>query len=157
MFGEPNYRIGKKNPSFLALSSCLGADVRYFLMESGNTESGVYALMNVEKGGKFVSFEKYTATENGVNITVESDGITEYNIPTFLFDGEFYTNTTLVGNTLRVYYRGFVAEYSTPDARIFDTGLTYRNRNGVYRLYKARAKNRLTLNIRIYEGSVSDI
>lgn len=154
---DPNYRIGKKNSSPLALSSCLGTDVRYFLTDSGSTDTAAFANMNVEKGGKFISTEKYAIDENGIEITVEADGLVEYNLPTFLFDGEMYTNTTLVGTTLRVYYRGFVAEYSTKDAKIFDTGTTYRNRNGVYRLYKVRAKNCVRLSIKIYEGSVRDI
>ena len=127
------------------------------MTDSGNTDASAFANMNVEKGGKFIATEKYVMAENGVDVTVEADGLVEYSLPTFLFDGEIYTNTTLVGTTLRVYYRGFVAEYSAKNAKIFDTGATYRNRNGVYRLYKVRAKNCVRLSIKIYEGTPRDI
>lgn len=154
---SPQYKIGDPNPSPLALTSNLGDNVRYALAEEGNVNAAIYAYMNIERDGKVVAVERYMVDEDGVNVITDTEGETEYNIPAFLFDGERYTNTTLVENTLRVYYRGYVAEYSSPDAEILDTGLTYRNRNGVYRLYKARSTQRVSLHIRIYEGTTEEI
>jgi hypothetical protein len=153
----PHYTVNENNDTPLALSSVTLEDAVYSVAEIGNVNSAIYAYMNVECGGKIVAAEKYTVDEDGVNVIVDTDGETEYNIPAFMFDGEMHTNTTLVENTLRVYYRGFVAEYYSPDAEIFDTGMTYRNRNGVYRLYKARSKERVTLHIRVVKGSPIDI
>ncbi len=154
---EPHYEIGEKNDTPLALSSMTEEGVEYSVAEIGNVNSAIYAYMNVEKDGKIIAAEKYTVDEGGVNVIVDTEGDTEYNIPAYMFDGEIYTNTTLVENTLSVYYRGYVVRFSSPDAEILDTGRTYRNRNGVYRLYKAHSTQRVSLHIEILAGSALDI
>ncbi len=153
---NPMYSIGEKNESALALCSVKDKDAALSVAETGNVNSAIYAYINIEKDGKNLSAEKYTVDEDGVNVIVDTEGETEYNIPAFMFDGEIYTNTTLVGKTLRVYYKGWAAEYSSPNAEILDTGRTYRNRNGVYRLYCARSKERVSLKIKVYRASPLD-
>ncbi len=154
---EPHYEIGEKNDTPLALSSTTQEGISYSVAEVGNVNSAIYAYMNVERDGKIIAAEKYTAAEDGINVIVDTEGDTEYNIPAYMFDGEIYTNTTLVENTLSVYYRGYVVKFSSPDAEIFDTGRTYRNRNGVYRLYKAHSTQRVSLHIEILKGSAIEI
>ncbi|MBR2467183.1 MAG: hypothetical protein IKB38_09695 [Clostridia bacterium] len=154
---EPHYEIGEKNDTPLALSSTTQEGISYSVAEVGNVNSAIYAYMNVERDGKIIAAEKYTAAEDGINVIIDTEGDTEYNIPAYMFDGEIYTNTTLVENTLSVYYRGYVVKFSSPDAEIFDTGRTYRNRNGVYRLYKAHSTQRVSLHIEILKGSAIEI
>lgn len=154
---EPHYEIGENNDTPLALSSALLEGISYSVAEIGNVNSAIYAYMNVERDGKIIAAEKYTVDEDGVNVIVDTEGNTEYNIPAFMYDGEIYTNTTLVKNTLSVYYRGHVVRFSSPDAEIFDTGRTYRNRNGVYRLYKAHSTQRVSLHIEILAGSALEV
>ena len=154
---KPVYKISENNDTPLALSSSRDVGAAYSVAEIGNVNSAIYAYMNVCLDGKIIADEKYTVDEDGVNVIVDTEGETEYSIPAFMFDGSVYTNTTLVKNTLRVYYGGFVAEYSTPDAEILDTGRTYRNRNGVYRLYVARSTQRVSLHVRVYPGLPTDV
>lgn len=154
---SPCYKTEKKNASPMALTSMADEDVEYCLAEVKNVNSAIYSCMNVLKDGKAVSSEKYTVDESGVKIIIDSEGDAEYNIPAFMFDGRIYTNTTLAEHALRVYYKGYIVEYYCNDAQIFDTGATYQNRNGVYRLYKVHSKHRLSLQIRIFAGSPLDI
>ncbi len=154
---NPKYEIGEKNDTPLALSSQTSEKVIYSVAETGNINSAIYAYMNVELDGKNVAAEKYTVDADGVSVIVDTEGAAEYNIPAFMFDGDIYTNTTLVGKTLKVYYKGYAVEYFSPDAEILDTGRTYRNRNGVYRLYKARSKERVSLKIRVYPASPTEM
>ncbi len=154
---DPDYEIGKKNDTPLALSSQRTENSLYEAAEVGNINSSIYAYMNVISGGKIIAAEKYTVDSDGVNVIIDTEETVEYNIPAFMFDGEIYTNTTLVGRTLKVYYKGYAVEYSSPDAEIFDTGRTYRNRNGVYRLYQARSKERVCLKIRVYSAKPTDM
>ncbi len=153
---SPHYEIGVKNDTPLALSSQKDNGVSYSPAEVGNINSAIYAYMNVEKNGRIIAAEKYTVDESGINVIVDTEAETEYNIPAFMFDGQIYTNTTLVGKTLKVYYKGFVVEYSSPDSEIVDTGRTYRNRNGVYRLYKAHSRQRVSLKIKVYAASPTE-
>lgn len=154
---QPRYATEKKNVSAMAFTSLAEDGVLYRVAEVKNVNSAIYSYINAEKDGKIISSEKYTVDGGGVKIIIDSEGDAEYNIPAFMYDGRTYTNTTLAEHALRVYYNGFVVEYYCNDSEIFDTGASYRNRNGVYRLYKVKFKHRIVLQIRIFDGSPLDI
>ena len=87
-------------------------------------------------------------TDAGVEMEVAQDGEIAFALPAFAFDGESETRVTSGRDWLQVAYRGWVCRYET-DGFIVDAGRTYGNRNGHYRLFEARGRDRLAVRAKI--------
>ena len=99
-----------------------------------------------------------TAIEGGVRIRNETQywvdaadilsGGLALTLPAFDFDGEGATEIACDGRALSVSYKGWTCRYST-DGEIVDTGGSACNRNGRYRVFEARGKDSLKVQISI--------
>ena len=92
--------------------------------------------------------EKYTVSENGVEIKISGNGEIAYSLPAFSFDGENSTEITLSGNSLCVDYEGYRCSYTASEA-IIETMVTANNRNGYYKLFYTHGTDNITINIKI--------
>jgi membrane peptidoglycan carboxypeptidase len=92
--------------------------------------------------------EKYTVSENGVEIEISGNGEIAYSLPAFSFDGEISTQITLSGNLLSIVYNGYKCTY-TSSAEITKTNLMANNRNGYYKIFYTQACNKLSVEIKI--------
>ena len=82
----------------------------------------------------------------GVASTLTGDGALALTLPAFAFDGREETQIEATEKTLTVIYRGWKCVYET-DGTIVDTGRSACNRNGRYRRFEARGRNRLNVRI----------
>ena len=78
--------------------------------------------------------------------TLTGDGALALTLPAFAFDGREETQVVATEKTLTVASRGWKCVYET-DGTIVDTGRSACNRNGRYRRFEARGRNRLTVRI----------
>lgn len=88
--------------------------------------------------------------DDAVDMVVEQSGEIAFAIPAFAFDGETHPRIDCDGKTLAVSYRGWTCRYGT-DGTLADTGEIFGNRNGRYRLFEARARDRLRVHVTIKE------
>ena len=86
--------------------------------------------------------------DDGIDMVVEQPGEIAFALPAFEFDGETHPRIDCGGKVLTVSYRGWTCRYET-DGALADTGEIFGNRNGHYRLFEARAKDRLRVHVTI--------
>ncbi len=124
---------------------------KYELIELSSSEKEAFARFEVtlESGDKLDSH--YTVSEDGVKIKLSGDGDIAYMLPAFDFDGEEHSEITCGENCLEIRYQDWVCRY-TADGKIIDTGSVGCNRNGYFRAFYARAKDRLTVNVDIFRA-----
>jgi len=92
-------------------------------------------------------------TDAGVEMTVEAKGEISFALPAFAFDGTDETRIMSDRKELAIAYRGWVCRYET-DGFVVDTGRVYGNRNGHYRLFEARGRDRLVVRAKIAREAV---
>lgn len=113
------------------------------------------ARLEVERAGPGETTLRYhggiwrtKASADGIDMVVEQSGEIVFAIPAFEFDGETRPRIDCNGNALAVSYHGWTCRYET-DGALTDTGRIFGNRNGHYRLFEARAKDRLRVHVTI--------
>lgn len=153
----PKYRIDTKPFSFSLCSAVKHTGQWLFgakfgnsytvLDRSANDVSASASLLCKFVGGKEVR-EFYTVNEEGVLISLQSDGVFGFALPALEFDGEKHTEITVTDNTLTVAYEGWICKYTT-SGKIESLDRTVGNRNGHYLAYIATGKNIMHIKIEI--------
>ena len=128
----------------------IGADEesRYEILRTEEKDFSASAELLCRFDGGRIAREFYSVSEEGVRVSVRSDGEIGYTLPAFSFDGEKHTEITVSDSTLTVVYEGWLCRYET-DGKIISLGKTARNRNGHYRTYLATGSNMLNIRIEI--------
>lgn len=109
-------------------------------------ESGNCFAKAVLKYGNMIA--DYMVDSEGVEIKVKGDGQIYHMLPAFAFDGEKETEISVIGNTLKVCYEGWICRYSV-DGKIGDMCKIAKNRSGYYKLYYAEGIDELVIRIEI--------
>lgn len=125
-----------------------GYDPVYTITEAraaGDRASTTLAV--ARKGGTPLAWENRLSSD-GLEMTLVGAGDLALTLPVFDFDGETKTVVSASAQGVSVSFRGWTCRYGT-EGTIVDTGTIYGNRNGRYRRYEARGKDRLTVRIRI--------
>ena len=123
---ESKYHLDVPNPRPMALGCAGGAEVPYTLGEWEASDERVTAVLHCEKGT-----ERYTVTAEGVEIAYGQKG---FMLPVFAFDGEKEVSSCVEDGKITVEYQGAVCTYTfNGKAEGYEE---YRNRNGVYRVYR---------------------
>ena len=144
---EPKYTLEKENP--YAMSICcyvedgsellFGADAQaeYTLVGSKATDDIAEAVFNCRLSDSITVTQKYSVSENGVDITLSGSENVGFMLPVFDFDGVDSTEITVAAKSVCVKYDGSACTY------IFDGNLSedfryFYNLNGRYRVYRLR-------------------
>ena len=144
---QPNYTLEKENPS--AMSICcyaenggellFGADdkAEYSLLSSEATADTATAVFNCNLSDSITVKQKYTLSENGVDITLSGADNIGFMLPVFDFDGANNTVVTVSEKSVSSEYSGFLCTYGF-DGCLSDDYKYYYNRNGRYRVYSVK-------------------
>ena len=155
---KPSYKLGISNA--VNLSLCPGVRVDgevyygedpnsvYTLIEHCSTGEDAICAFTVDICGKKTVTANYTLNDTGMAISIAGDGVLLHKIPAFCFDGEQESRIKGKGNVLEIYFDGWVCRYKA-SCEIKDTGKQAFNRNGLYKMFRAEAQNRIDLHIEI--------
>lgn len=155
---EPNFNIGKKNPSLFCV--CAGVktndgydytfdpSVRYKLIEKAVTDEFALVQFECRTEKNNIINQTFKISDKGVKIDVSADGEIEVLFPMLSFDGMNYTEKTLSEKSANLLYKGYKCMYLT-NSLIEDKNLIYKNRNGCYDAFCAKGENNVTLEIEI--------
>ena len=91
---------------------------------------------------------KCELSAEGLCSTLKGPGAVAMRLPAFEFDGEGHAEIKCDGKALSVVYGGWTCAFET-DGAIAATGQVRCNRNGRYRVYEARGKKSLVVNVAI--------
>ncbi len=121
----------------------------YRLIDENDNGYSLSITLEAPLSDDFTLTEKYTLTNDGVEICVSGNGWVGYNIPVFNFDGTKYTDVTCSpdGRTLTVSYEGHKCVYFSENAVFVDNGKILANRNGHYRHYTVSTVGKLNIKI----------
>ena len=155
----PNFTLSDRQHVDFAIAPGINTEEGFkFATKSENNYKVITRESDPEKGYSTCTFEctvdgtvlstVCTLTESGAEITVTGDGTVALMLPAFRFDGETETNISCDTNSLTVKYLNSTCRYIT-DGSIINTATTGENRNGVYRIFYARAEKKLTVKIAI--------
>jgi len=147
---KPNYKISKENSMPFAI--CGGKDgvygsfedVEYVLKNETVGKDLVSVAFDCLKDGEILFTTECTLSENGVEFAVEGNGEVEILFPGFYFDGKNYTDISAVENKVEITYKGHKCIY-TASGTAEDFGETFENRNGVYKAFKVKGNNKVSL------------
>lgn len=143
----PNYCLEKGNPS--AMSICcyaengeeilLGAEAQaeYSLLDSKATDDTAEAIFNCKLSESITVKEKYSLSENGLDITLSGAENIGFMLPVFDFDGANNTVVTVNEKSVSTKYNGSVCTYSF-NGFLSDDFKFFYNRNGRYRVYSLK-------------------
>lgn len=155
---DPVYTVDLEPPFAFSLASAvhkpdgwhLGAEgtSRYELLETGTDRQSATATLLCHFADAQAVKERYTVSETGVTIRIESNGEIGYTLPAFLFDGEKQTEIVVEEHSLTVSYEDWSCRYTT-SGRITDLQKIAANRNGHYRAFLAEGKDMLDLRVEI--------
>ena len=121
---------------------------QYELLETGTDRQSATATLLCHFADAQAVKERYTVSETGVTIRIESNGEIGYTLPAFLFDGEKQTEIVVEEHSLTVSYEDWSCRYTT-SGRITDLQKIAANRNGHYRAFLAEGKDMLDLRVEI--------
>lgn len=85
---------------------------------------------------------------DSVAMMVKKAGDIDFVLPAFAFDGAEKTEIESGGRMLTITYRDWTCRWKT-DGEIIDTGKTFGNRNGHYRIFTAKGRDQLRLQIEV--------
>ena len=157
---EPVYDLATDTPRALSIApgilSCDGwrfaydASVKNEIVDYATDKTSAVArlLSTFDCGASLPS--EYTATEDGVMISVKGDGEIGLALPALSFDGESYSEIVLDRRSLSVIYRGWCCRY-TASGEILDLDRVAANRNGFYKTYLAKGEGELSVVIEIFK------
>lgn len=156
----PKYRIDREN--LCGLSLCPVKTDNGEILSAGDPETK-WDLLRYRTKNDFceldlsVTFpdntvwrESCAVSPEGVTLTLEGEGRLKRALPAFSFDGSTDGSPVirLEGGVLTVSYDGWVCTYRS-DGEIRPTGLTFRNRNGYYKLFTAEENGRLNVTVTV--------
>ena len=155
----PNFTLSDRQHIDFAIAPGINTEEGFkFATKSENNYKVITRESDPEKGYSTCTLEctvdgtvlstVCTLTDSGAEITVTGDGTVALMLPAFRFDGETETNISCDTNSLTVKYLNSTCRYIT-DGSIINTAITGENRNGVYRIFYARAEKKLTVKIAI--------
>ena len=136
---KPNYRLDVTNACPLAIGP---RGVARLEVESAVPGETVLRY----PGGTW----RTKVADDGIDMVLEQSGEIVFALPALEFDGETHSRIDCNGKALAVSYRGWTCRYET-DGVLTDSGEIFGNRNGHYRLFEARAKDRLSVHVAIDE------
>lgn len=147
---KPHYKINNENSMPFAIcggkdgvyGSCY--DVEYALKNETVTKDFVKVAFDCSKEGNYLFTTECTVSANGVEFAVEGNGEVEILFPAFYFDGKNYTDITVTEASVEIAYKGHKCVY-TASGMIEDFGETFENRNGVYKAFKVKGNNKVSL------------
>ena len=146
---KPSYSTERKNTRGLAIMPVGGGTLEP--AGSGRDKDGAWA--NWKRG----SLDwRCRLTKEGLSSELLGDGEVAMSLPAFEFDGKTTTKVTCEGGELVVRYRGWRCVYKS-DGEIVDAGLCSCNRNGRYRVFMARGRNRLLLKVSIEKDAAETL
>lgn len=111
------------------------------------TEDSVSVTMHCDFGGKTAALQCHVVPES-VNITAEAEDTAALLLPALAFDGKNAGEITCDGCLLEIRYQGYLCRY-TASAPVFDLGKRAMNRNGEYRLFCAKAAQKVSVKVEI--------
>ena len=144
---NPNYRTELQNARALSIAPVGGGT----LMPAGSGRDLDGAWANWRQGALDW---RCRLTKDGLVSELHGDGVVALSLPAFAFDGERETEIACAGNVLTIRYRGWRCVY-VADGKIADTGAVCCNRNGRYRAFEARGRNRLVVKVSIEKEASS--
>ena len=136
---KPGYRTEVPNQSSLAVVPAVDAP----LVLAGSGSNGDAAWADWTIGGLLW---KCRLASDGLAMMLSGPGNVAMKLPAFEFDGEQATEIACDGKSLSVSYHGWTCTYTT-DGEIVDCGKICCNRNGRYRTFEARGKERLSVKV----------
>ncbi len=149
----PGFAVAE-NPS--ALSFCggvVGMDNRYHWSAGAGAIQKIVSLTEspdlvaVSLTNALGQGEQYRISAEGVEIALTGAGEVAYALPLFWQDGETCATISRGDSFVTMEADGVTVRVTTPDT-LLDTGLLYRNRNGVYRLYAVTGRD--TVRVRLW-------
>ena len=155
---EPKYNTVTPNPH--AMSLCAGYEKngenvyalddtsRYSVTKSEATDTYSMCELKITLGDEKELTETITVTNNGVDIEVKGDENLLFMLPAIKTDGKYNSEVTLKDNSLSLTFMGHKVTY-TVNGEISYTENTVSNRNGIYYVYEAKAKDVLKVNVTI--------
>ncbi|MBR4867141.1 MAG: hypothetical protein IKU11_10640, partial [Clostridia bacterium] len=139
---HPSYGLEAPNRGPMSLCSAVGdlvgAEKTYRLRHAEAAPEAGEVSFDVTLSPEITVTEGYRVTENGVEITLSGHPDVEYCIPVFEFDGLNTTEITKTSREITVTYQGSKCTWQAEG--IGEDYTFYYNRNGRYRVYRARAK-----------------
>ena len=119
----------------------LGAEdkAEYTLLSSDATADTATAMFNCKLSDSITVKQKYTLSENGVDIALSGAENIGFMFPVFDFDGANNTVVTVSEKSVSSEYNGSVCTYSF-DGMLSDDFKYFYNRNGRYRVYSVKGK-----------------
>ena len=157
---EPNYTVDIDPMAFSACSAiktnagwCFGAEpeTRYEVVKTSVEAASASATLLCRFASGASLTEHYTASANGIGITIEGEGEIGFTLPALCFDGENAPRIEADMHRLCVHYEGWVCRYTT-NGKVLNTGKIAANRNGHYRVYLASGYGKVDVQIEIFKA-----
>ena len=154
----PNYCLDIENPTNYAI--CGGVvmqngviygfdnNVEYVLVEKCITEKSAFIKFVCKKDTKFLFYQSFVLSNDGVEVIVEGDNRLEITFPVFEFDGKEHTHIRVNENRVEVKYHNSVCEF-LGDGIIKDNEMIIANRNGHYKAFSVCGNDKVSLKIKI--------
>lgn len=146
---HPKFTLEKENPSAMSIccyaeNGCellLGSDEKaeYTLLSSDATADIATAMFICKLSDSIAVTQKYTLSENGVEVTLSGSENIGFMLPVFDFDGANKTVVTVSEKSVTSEYNGSVCTYRF-DGKLSADFKYYYNRNGRYRVYSVKGK-----------------
>ena len=148
---HPSYRIETPNDAPLAIAPIVPDDWTLKFDQAytdGQSAIATFTLCPTNSSSKQSDSLSWTCrlSPKGLISTLMGDGKLALTLPAFAFDGREGTQIVATEKTLTIAYRGWKCVYET-DGTIVDTRPSACNRNGRYRRFEARGRNRLNVHI----------
>ncbi len=140
-----NFSITVGIPENDTLRFATGNEVKYTKTAETVTETTASVTMDCDFGSQIAKLNCQLNPED-VTISAEAVGDVALLLPVFAFDGQNATEITCWDTAVEVAYQGCVCRY-TANAPIFDLGKTGSNRNGEYRLFCARGRDKICVKV----------
>ena len=147
--GTPGHVIEGQNATPLSIccyteldgKKLIGSEgyAQYRFIKSESDENKAEAIFDVKLFWDITVTQKYTVSQNGVDILQSGCENLGFMLPVFAFDGKDNTKITVAENKITVEYQGAVCTYSF-DGSVDPDYKLYYNRNGRYRGYFIRSK-----------------
>ncbi len=157
---SPSYTIGVDGAVNLSLAPGHFSDGRYIfatspsskyeLSELSENKESAWAKFKIMLESGDIIDSSYSVSVDGVKIDLSGVGEIAHLLPAFAFDGEENTEILADKNCLEITYEGWSCRYTT-DGEIVDAGQIACSRHGHYKVFYAKAKDRLSLNVEIFK------
>ncbi len=122
---------------------------KYELSELSENKEKAWAKFKVTlKSGDIID-SSYSVGSDGVRIDLSGKGEIAHLLPAFAFDGQECSEIVSGKNCLEITYEGWTCRYTT-DGEIVDAQQTACSRHGHYKVFYAKAANKLSVSVEIF-------